>query len=79
MLILTRKKNESIKINDNIEVSVLEVENGVVKIGISAPRSVRILRSELTKSLPMLNEQATHENKGLLKKVFEALVKNSKE
>ena len=55
MLILTRKKNESIKINENIEITILDMDNGSVKIGINAPRSVRILRSELTQKIQASN------------------------
>lgn len=73
MLILTRKKNESIKINENIEITVLEIDAGSVKIGIDAPKSVRILRSELTQGIKASNEQATHTNKSLLKKMIEKL------
>ncbi len=73
MLILTRKKNESIKINENIEITILDMDNGSVKIGINAPRSVRILRSELTQKIQASNEQATHTNKSILKKMIEKL------
>jgi carbon storage regulator len=48
MLILTRKRNESIRIGDNIVVRVMRTANGSVKIGIEAPDSVRILRGELS-------------------------------
>lgn len=47
MLVLSRKANQSIKIGDNIEVTVLGVSGGRVRLGISAPEHVRILRSEL--------------------------------
>lgn len=73
MLILTRKKNESIKINENIEVTILDMDNGSVKIGVNAPKSVRILRSELTQKIQASNEQATRTNKSILKKMIEKL------
>ena len=44
MLIVTRKKNESILIGDNIEVSIVGIENGAVKLAINAPREIQILR-----------------------------------
>ena len=47
MLVLTRQAGESIRIGENIEITVLEVRAGAVKIGIAAPRSVRVFRSEL--------------------------------
>ncbi len=47
MLVLSRRLNESIKIGDEIRVVVLSVKNGVVRIGIDAPKEQRILREEL--------------------------------
>jgi carbon storage regulator CsrA len=47
MLVLTRHVGEEIAIDRHIRISVVEVLGGVVKIGIAAPRSVRILRQEL--------------------------------
>ena len=47
MLILTRKTNEAIKISDNIEVVVLSVTNGQVKLGIGAPKTVPVHREEV--------------------------------
>lgn len=47
MLVVSRKSGESILIGDNIEVCILEVGDGTVKIGIEAPKSIKILRKEL--------------------------------
>ncbi len=47
MLVLTRRVDESIVINDNIVVTVLGIEGDKVKIGIAAPRDVPVLRQEL--------------------------------
>ena len=47
MLILTRKKDESIIINKNIEIHIISIEDGKVKIGINAPKDVEIHRSEI--------------------------------
>jgi carbon storage regulator len=47
MLVLTRRVNESIVINDNIVVTLLEIEGDKIKIGIAAPREVAIFRKEL--------------------------------
>ena len=47
MLVLTRKIGESIHINDDIVVSVVEVSRGKVRIGVEAPGDVSILRSEI--------------------------------
>ena len=46
MLILTRKKGESIAIGDNIQIQVLNVKGGQVRVGIEAPREVRVNREE---------------------------------
>lgn len=58
MLILTRKKNESIIINDNIEIMVIESDDGKVKLGISAPKSVKIHRKEVYESIIEENKEA---------------------
>lgn len=47
MLILTRKKDESIIINKNIEIQIISIEDGKVKIGINAPKDIEIHRSEI--------------------------------
>ena len=44
MLVVTRKKGESILIGDNIEISISSIENGTVKLAINAPKDVQILR-----------------------------------
>jgi hypothetical protein len=45
MLVLTRKTNEAVMIGDDVEVVVLSVQGNRVRLGITAPRSVSILRS----------------------------------
>jgi len=47
MLALTRRKSESLVVNNNIEVTVLEIRGDQVKIGISAPKDVPIYRKEV--------------------------------
>ena len=47
MLALTRKKGESLVINNNVEITVLEVRGEQVKIGISAPKEIPIYRKEV--------------------------------
>lgn len=76
MLILTRKKEQSIRINENIEVTILEIDGANVKIGISSPSFVRILRSELTKDIKVSNEQATHQNTNIIKKMIKKLTES---
>lgn len=52
MLVLTRKKSEVIQIGDGIIVKVIQTGPGTVKLGIQAPKDVRILRAELCDPLP---------------------------
>lgn len=59
MLVVTRRRDESIMIADNVEITVLEISKDKVKIGINAPKDVKIIRSEL-KTLRQTNEQAAH-------------------
>ena len=47
MLVLSRKRNEQILIDGNITIEVLQVKGNTVRIGISAPRDVKVLRGEL--------------------------------
>ncbi|MBE5884362.1 MAG: carbon storage regulator CsrA [Lachnospiraceae bacterium] len=47
MLALSRKKNEAIIINNDVEITILEVKGDQVKIGISAPKEVPIYRKEV--------------------------------
>ncbi|UGQ15880.1 carbon storage regulator CsrA [Borrelia sp. RT5S] len=47
MLVLSRKVNESIRIDSNIEVSILEIKKDSVKIAIKAPKEIKIFRSEI--------------------------------
>lgn len=47
MLALSRKKNEAIVINNNIEITILEIKGEQVKIGIAAPKEVPIYRKEV--------------------------------
>jgi carbon storage regulator len=47
MLVLTRKEGESIKIGDNITVTVVEIKGGQVRLAIEAPLEIRIFREEI--------------------------------
>lgn len=58
MLALSRKKNEAIIINNNIEVSILEVKGDQVKIGITAPKEVPIYRKEVYLQIQEANKAA---------------------
>lgn len=58
MLALTRKTGQSIIIDDNIEITVVEVKGDQVRVGISAPRSVKILRKEIFEEIRAENKVA---------------------
>ncbi|SDZ32885.1 carbon storage regulator, CsrA [Proteiniborus ethanoligenes] len=58
MLILTRKANESIIIKDNIEIIVVGIEDGKVKLGIKAPKEIDIYRKEVYETIQNENKQA---------------------
>lgn len=60
MLALSRKKGEAIVINNNIEISVLEVKGDQVKIGISAPREVSVYRKEVYLQIQEANKEAAN-------------------
>lgn len=60
MLILQRKAGESLFIGDEIEVSILSVEAGRVRLAIEAPKNISILRSEL-KNAAATNREAADE------------------
>ena len=60
MLILSRKKGESIIIDGNIEIKVLEIQDGKVQIGIDAPKNIDIFRKELYKSIQEENIEAAN-------------------
>jgi carbon storage regulator len=47
MLILTRRCNETIRIGDDIEVTVMAIDRGQIRIGITAPKHVRVDRQEV--------------------------------
>ncbi len=58
MLALSRKKNEALIINNNIEITVLEIKGEQVKLGISAPKEVPIYRKEVYIQIQEANEEA---------------------
>lgn len=58
MLALTRKRGEALVINNNIEITVLEIRGDQIKIGISAPKDVPIYRKEVYLQIQQENEAA---------------------
>lgn len=58
MLVLSRKAGESVLVGDEIEVTILEIRGDVVRVGIAAPRSVSVQRSELIAQVKDSNRAA---------------------
>jgi carbon storage regulator len=52
MLVLARKTKEIIRIGDTIVIKVLSIRNGQVKLGIEAPRDIRVTRAESEEDIP---------------------------
>ena len=58
MLALSRKKNEALIVNNNIEITVLEIKGEQVKLGISAPKEVPVYRKEVYVQIQEANQEA---------------------
>jgi len=59
MLALTRKKGEALVVNNNVEITVLEIRGDQIKIGITAPKDVPIYRKEVYLQIQAENKAAT--------------------
>lgn len=69
MLVISRKKGESFLIGNDIEVIIVKVEDGSVKLAIAAPKSITILRKELYTQVQDENKKATSQDTSILKKL----------
>ena len=67
MLVITRKKGESLLIGDNIEITIVKLDDGSVKLAIDAPREMRILRKELYNEVKEENQKSIEFNLDVLK------------
>lgn len=66
MLVLSRKKNESIMIGDNIEIKIISIEGDTVRLGIEAPREVGVHRKEIFLEITEENKLASQGGLNLL-------------
>ena len=73
MLVLTRKRDESIIIGDNIKITVVEIRGDQVKLGIDAPRSIPVHREEVYKEIQEENRRAALKGGGELEGLDEFL------
>ena len=69
MLIITRKKGESLMIGDDIEIVISKIDDGSVKLGIKAPKDVTILRKELYEEVEKENKEAVKIDISILNKI----------
>ena len=71
MLALTRKKGESLVINNDIEITILEIRGDQIKLGVSAPKEVPIYRKEVDTQIQQENRKsADSQNAQALKELF---------
>ncbi|MEY9979966.1 carbon storage regulator CsrA [Lysinibacillus sp. RC79] len=69
MLVLSRKKDESIMIGDHIEIKILAVEGEQIKLGIVAPRTVKVHRSEVFEAIQAQNKEALSASSNFLEQL----------
>ncbi len=58
MLVLSRQRDETIMIGDDVEITVVDIRGDKVRLGISAPRSIQVHRKEVYEAIRRENEQA---------------------
>ncbi|OPX45668.1 hypothetical protein CLHUN_06050 [Ruminiclostridium hungatei] len=63
MLVLSRKKGQSIMLGDNIELTIIEIQGDQVRIGINAPKAVQVYRKELFLEIQEENKKAAGSSK----------------
>ena len=78
MLILARKVNERIIIGDDIEISIVEIKGDQVKLGVNAPRDVKVYRHEVYESIQRENRLAA-ESAGELPEVDDLFGKRNED
>ncbi len=79
MLVLSRRVGESITIGDDVVVTVLEVRGDVVRVGIDAPRSLPVHRSELLAELESSNKEAASPSDDAVRSLRQALSNRKKD
>ncbi|MBE0534236.1 MAG: carbon storage regulator CsrA [Phycisphaerae bacterium] len=64
MLVLSRQKDESIIIGDDVEITIVDVRGDKVRLGINAPRSISVHRKEIYDAIQREKAQKTREDTG---------------
>lgn len=62
MLVISRKREESLFIGDDIEIKIVKIEDNSVKIAIDAPKNLKILRKELIQDISSQNKKSVSSN-----------------
>ncbi len=75
MLILSRKIDEKIKIGNDVTITLIDVRGDQVKIGIEAPKNVKVFRQEVFDAIQSENKAAVVDNPTENKKAMDALSK----
>lgn len=73
MLILKRKKNESIQIGDNIRITILECSSSLVRLAVETPKDISVVREELQET-SAINHDAIITDKSALQSAAAALL-----
>jgi carbon storage regulator len=77
MLVLTRKKGQSIVVNDNIEITILDIQGDQIRIGIEAPKNISIHRKEVYLEIQEENRKAA-ESKAVSSAALDEILKLKK-
>ena len=79
MLILSRKRDESIMIGDEVEITVIDVRGDAVKLGVSAPKSIAVYRKEVYEAIQRENIAAARSAGQDLTSIAKALQKRERD
>ena len=79
MLVLTRKKNESIIIDEEIKIKILDITNNKVQLGIEAPQSIPVHREEVYQEIQIENKLAAQKKVKLPAGLSKKMIKKEKE
>ncbi|MBE5812512.1 MAG: carbon storage regulator CsrA [Clostridiales bacterium] len=78
MLVLTRKRNQSIMVNDNIELTIIDIQGDQVRVGINAPKDVKVFRKEVYVEMTQENKEASNVTMDALSLLKNAILKQKK-
>lgn len=67
MLVLTRQKNQTIKLGDDVSITIVDIDGDRVRIGIDAPKNLRIMRAEILEEVRQTNKEAVQSNTSFLR------------